>query len=184
MIYFHGGHFTGGSSDQYNPEYFVAENVILVTMNYRLNSFGFLNTGDGVVSGNMGLKDQQLALKWVKDNIQYFNGDTNRMTLIGHSAGAACVHYHMLSPTSRGLFSRAISQSGTALSPWALVKNPRGQAFDLGKKLGCPVDSSKMMVECLKDLPAEDILLSQNIDLVRFESYFRMSSPDWELEDV
>lgn len=155
-----------GSSEHYNPENFIAEDIVFVTLNYRLNSFGFLNTGDGSVTGNMGLKDQQLAMKWIKNNIHHFNGDANKVTLMGHSAGAASVHYHMLAPSSRGLFSGAISQSGTALARWAFIKNPGGQAVDLAKKLNCPVNNTNLMVECLRNLSAQDIATVQALQIV------------------
>lgn len=84
--------------------------IVLVSMNYRLASLGFLNTGDDIVRGNMGLKDQNLAMRFVQDNIQNFGGNRSRVTLIGESAGSASVHYHVLSPLSRELFHRAIMQ--------------------------------------------------------------------------
>lgn len=78
------------------------EDIVLVTVNYRLGSFGFLNTGDGVVRGNMALKDQSLALKWVQENIEKFGGKRDDVTIMGESAGGASVHYQMLSPMSKG----------------------------------------------------------------------------------
>lgn len=70
MIFIHGGYFMSGSSNTYRPDYFMDEDVVLVTLNYRLNAFGFLNSGDQFLRGNQGLKDQVLALKWVQDNIR------------------------------------------------------------------------------------------------------------------
>ncbi len=77
-------------------------NIILVMPNYRLGVLGFLSTGDTIVPGNMGLKDQTLALKWTKENIYAFGGDPTRITLHGHSSGAMCVHLHTYSPLSKG----------------------------------------------------------------------------------
>lgn len=76
-----------------------------------------MSLGTAEYSGNMGLKDQQLALKWVNENIHAFGGDKNQITVFGHSAGSVSTHYHVLA--SRGLFQRAISMSGTALQSWA-----------------------------------------------------------------
>lgn len=64
---------------------------------------GFISTGDKVVPGNNGLKDQNLALKWTRQNIARFGGDSERITIFGESAGGACTHYHMLSPLSKGI---------------------------------------------------------------------------------
>ncbi|ODM99012.1 Venom carboxylesterase-6 [Orchesella cincta] len=133
------------------------EDVVVVTINYRLNIFGFLNTGDGIVRGNMGLKDQVMALRFVHDIIGSFGGDPNLITLWGESAGAASVHLHTLSPMSRGLFAGAISQSGTALSPWALIDNPELQAQELAEGLDCPTNDTIRMVKCLKTLPGMKI---------------------------
>lgn len=87
IFFIHGGLFMQGKSDSFGPRYFMDEEVVMVSINYRLNSFGFLNTGDGVVQGNMGMKDQVEALRWVQQNIQYFNGDPARVMLVGESAG-------------------------------------------------------------------------------------------------
>lgn len=70
-----------------------------------LRGLGFLSTGDEVVPGNMGLKDQNMALRWVKEHIHAFNGNPEEITLTGLSAGGVSVHYHYLSPLSKGLFT-------------------------------------------------------------------------------
>ncbi|RZC41516.1 COesterase, Abhydrolase 3 and/or Peptidase S9 domain containing protein [Asbolus verrucosus] len=130
MVYIHGGGFINRYSpnEDSGPDYLLEKNVIVVTFNYRLGIFGFLSTGDLVAPGNNGLKDQVLALKWVRDNIKSFGGDPNRVTIFGESAGAASVSYHMQSPQSqggycrKGLFHAAIMESGVSLSPWALSR--------------------------------------------------------------
>lgn len=119
MVFIHGGSFTAGSSNPYGADFLVNNGVILVTVNYRLGPFGFLSLGSAQYSGNMGLKDQQLALEWIHHNIVEFGGDIDAVTLFGHSAGAVSVHMHMLSSASRQLFQQAIVMSGCALNPWA-----------------------------------------------------------------
>lgn len=143
FVWIHGGAFTVGSSstDLYGPEFIVEKDVIMVSMNYRLGIFGFLSLKDPKVGvpGNAGLKDQFMALKWTKENIARFGGDPNNITLsgiyfaknyfkteeklfcylIGESAGSASVHYHMISPMSKGLFNKAILVSASSLCPWA-----------------------------------------------------------------
>lgn len=119
---------------------------------------GFLSTEDEVVSGNMGLKDQSIALRWIHENAQYFGGDRKRITLIGERAGGASVHYHYMSPLSAGLFQNGISISGTALNSWALTKNPLETAKELGKKLNCPSQVSSELISCLKSSSATEIV--------------------------
>lgn len=118
---------------------------------------GFLSTGDDVIPGNNGLKDQVLALKWIKENIEYFGGNPNSITLTGFSAGGASSHYHYLSPKSRGLFHRGISHSGSALQPWALSKHPLKQAQKLARLVGCPEEPSSELKACLKQRSAKGI---------------------------
>ncbi|CAL8105116.1 unnamed protein product [Orchesella dallaii] len=158
MVFIHGGYFMAGSSNRYRPEYFMDEDVVLITFNYRVGSFGFLNTGDEFLRGNQGLKDQVCALKWVQNNIRNFGGDPNRVTIFGSSAGGASVHYHMLSKMSKGLFSRAISQSGTAIKIWSFARHPREQAKRLAATLGCPWDKPQSMVDCFKSMDALKIV--------------------------
>ncbi|XP_055677888.1 juvenile hormone esterase-like [Lutzomyia longipalpis] len=122
MVFIHGGSFLSSSSSSrvYGPEYLMDNGeVILVTINYRLGMFGFLCSGDGAVKGNFGLKDQQLALKWIAANIEAFGGDPHSVTLVGIGAGAISSHLHMMNPVSSELFHRIVLMSGTAISHWA-----------------------------------------------------------------
>lgn len=88
-MYIHGGGFSEGSGNNffYGPDFLLDEGVIVVTINYRLGTFGFMSLNTRIYSGNMGLKDQQMALKWTHRNIQAFGGDKRRITLMGQSAG-------------------------------------------------------------------------------------------------
>ncbi|GMT05138.1 hypothetical protein PENTCL1PPCAC_27312, partial [Pristionchus entomophagus] len=128
MVWVFGGGFWSGSStlDVYDGKIFpTEENIILVTLNYRVSIFGFLYLGTPEAPGNMGLWDQQLALKWVHTNIDQFGGDNSRITLFGESAGAASVNMQMLSEKSTPYFHRAIIQSGSATAPWAMETTER-----------------------------------------------------------
>ncbi|XP_055685300.1 juvenile hormone esterase-like [Lutzomyia longipalpis] len=122
IVYIHGGCFIAFSSKPgfFGPEYLIdTGEVILVTMNYRLGMFGFLCSGDGAVKGNFGLKDQQLALKWVASNIEAFGGDPDSITLAGQSVGAISTQYHMMNPVSQDLFHRAVVISGSIDAFWS-----------------------------------------------------------------
>ncbi|KAJ1529245.1 hypothetical protein ONE63_006047 [Megalurothrips usitatus] len=165
MVRIHGGGFTtgSGSSEMCGPDFIVKERVVLVTINYRLNMFGFLCLGEpGDAQGNMGLKDQVAAFRWVQRNISNFGGDPKMVTIAGESAGGASVHLHMMSPMSRGLFSSAISESGVATNPWAFTKDGRARAFRLGESLGCKTDNAKELIEFLRSVPAEDLVKASN----------------------
>lgn len=105
ITYIHPGAFTSGSgsSEFYaGPEYLLEHDVVMVAINYRLGALGFLSTGDTHSPGNYGLKDQVMALEWVRDYIGNFGGDPNLVTLLGYSAGAISVTLHMVSPMSKG----------------------------------------------------------------------------------
>ncbi|XP_038206794.1 venom carboxylesterase-6-like [Zerene cesonia] len=157
MVWIHGGAFAVGSGNAflYGPDHLVGAGVVLVTLNYRLGALGFLSLENEEVSGNMGLKDQVMALKWVQDNIEYFGGDPTRVTIFGESAGAASVHMHMLSPASQGLFHGAIAQSGVAISPWALAREPKRRAFELGRELGIDTNNTAELLGYLRATPSE-----------------------------
>ncbi|EZA55321.1 Venom carboxylesterase-6 [Ooceraea biroi] len=171
MVWFHGGSFNGGFGDDlfYGPDFLVEKNVVLVTLNYRLGPIGFLNTGDQNAPGNAGLKDQVMALKWVKDNIHYFGGCPNRVTIFGEDAGASSVQFHMMSPMSDGLFNAAILQSGTAVSTWAMSYKARELAFKLGDKLGIETDDSAELVDRLAGFTAKELIAASG-ELMKTEN--------------
>lgn len=160
VFWIHGGGFQYGMGSEVSPHFLIDEDLILVTFNYRVGPFGFLSTNDDVVPGNMGLKDQSLALAWVSENVKYFGGDPQRITLTGVSAGGASVHYHYLSPTSQGLFKNGISFSGTALARWAFAPDTTDATKTLARALDCPINASVDMVECLKLVPAINITVA------------------------
>lgn len=102
------------------------------------------------------MKDQVVALRWVQENIISFNGDPNRVTIFGGSAGSACVGFHMLSPISKGLFHKAILQSGAPVCTWAVTpsKIARKRAYAVATIAGCNFVSSEDVLNCLRKLPA------------------------------
>ncbi|XP_049850044.1 esterase FE4-like [Schistocerca gregaria] len=157
VVYIHGGCFTGGSGAISEPRYFVDNDVVFVSINYRLGLLGFLSTGDDVVPGNMGLKDQVEALRWIQRNIAAFGGDSERVTLFGQSAGGASIHYHGLSPLSKGLYNNGIAMSGSALNPWAFSKNATDRAIRFANYLGYTGQNSTDLVGFLKTVDARTL---------------------------
>eukprot|EP00939_MAST-03C_sp_MAST-3C-sp1_P001791 g1791.t1 len=122
MFYIHGGGFTqGGGADPLfeGSKLAVAENVIVVTVNYRLGPLGFLVLDDGGTGGMNGLADIILALRWTRENVRSFGGDPLRITVFGESAGGCATCTLALSSASAGLFRNAIVESGPCLGPWA-----------------------------------------------------------------
>ncbi|CAH0713057.1 unnamed protein product, partial [Brenthis ino] len=177
MVFIHGGGFRDGSSSPflYGPEYLVRHGVILVTINYRLEILGFLCLGIKEAPGNVGLKDQVESLRWVKRNIKAFGGEPNKITIFGESAGAASVLYHVVSPMSKGLFQKAIMQSGSAISPWSLQFDPLKTATKLAKQMGHDLEDPYKLYELFRKqsfvnllktrVPRHkgDVILSENI---------------------
>lgn len=158
MVWIHGGGFYFGSAREYLPHVLLNQQIVLVVIQYRLSVMGFLSTDDSVIPGNFGLKDQTLALQWVQRNIHNFGGDKNRVTIFGESAGGASVHFQMLTPKAKGLFSRAIMQSGTAVCPWALSRSHADTAQRVARAAGCDsVHDSNKLLKCLKDADADKL---------------------------
>ena len=162
MVWIYGGGFQSGSQSFYDGRSLPALNdVILVTINYRLGVLGFLSTGRG--SGNYGLWDQHLALKWVHDHIDKFGGNPNSVTIFGESAGSASVIYQAMYAGNLGLFHRVIAQSGSPASGWALDYKPRELYLQYAKANGCSRENDMDTVNCLREITAASL---------DFDSYF------------
>lgn len=155
MVYIHGGEFTHGASNTFPPHVMVTfYKVVVVTFNYRLGALGYLSTGDENSPGNFGALDQAMAIKWVYDNIEFFNGDRESITLFGPGAGAASAGLLMVAPQTRDYVTKVIAISGSATADWALIRDKwRAQNTTrvFAQLLGCSIESSYKIVLCLKD---------------------------------
>ena len=176
IVFVHGGGYFAGSASPgvYGPEYIMDHDVILVTVNYRLGPFGFLSLGDDTIPGNQGLWDLAEALSFIRRNIQTLGGDSEKITLVGHSAGAMAVQFLMLKPGLKGMFRAAILQSGPAISAYSCSdRHPAYYTRTLAGALGCnPSANSSQIVSCLKSVEPEDIvkfvrIMDQKPDVVK-----------------
>lgn len=162
IMFIHGGSYAFGTTARHTTpgEVLPRLGVVLVTIQYRHGPFGFMTAGDGVARGNWGMLDQVEALKWIKENIEVFGGDPNRVTILGVSSGGASVGLHILSPLSEGLFHRAITESGVEFSPFAFnsVKKAIDKTNITAGKLSCDTTSSKRMMDCLRSKSAQSII--------------------------
>ncbi|XP_073660016.1 neuroligin-1 isoform X4 [Tursiops truncatus] len=172
MVYIHGGSYMEGTGNLYDGSVLASYgNVIVITVNYRLGVLGFLSTGDQAAKGNYGLLDLIQALRWTSENIGFFGGDPLRITVFGSGAGGSCVNLLTLSHYSEGLFQRAIAQSGTALSSWAVSFQPAKYARMLATKVGCNASDTVELVECLQKKPYKE-LVDQDIQPARYHIAF------------
>ncbi|MGI9577272.1 MAG: carboxylesterase/lipase family protein [Microthrixaceae bacterium] len=172
MVWIHGGGFEmgSGSSPLYHGESFAREDVVFVSINYRLGSIGFLELGgldpELAGSGNAGLLDQVEALRWVRTNIAAFGGDPDNVTVFGESAGAMSVSLLLTMPSAKGLFAKAIAQSGAAGSA-RTIEHARADATEFLARLDVST------VEQLQALPVEKLLGAHSA-----LSASRMADPD------
>jgi para-nitrobenzyl esterase len=162
LVWIHGGGLTQDAGRDYDPSKLAADGIVVVTINYRLGALGFLAhpalaSRPGGPNGNYGLMDQQAALRWVQRNIRRFGGDPHNVTIAGQSAGGLSVLAQLVSPGARGLFQRAIVESGAfALKQQSLVAaEAAGEAF--ATATGC----ADQTAGCLRNLPVSTIIKYQ-----------------------
>jgi para-nitrobenzyl esterase len=159
LVWIHGGGWTQDAGRDYDGTKLAAGGVVVVTINYRLGALGFLShpalaSSPEGPSGNYGLMDQQAALRWVQDNIRRFGGDPHDVTIAGESAGGLSVLAHLVSPGSRGLFQRAIIQSGS----FALKQQTLAQGKAFGRLFADSVGCSDQSAACLRQVPVSTLL--------------------------
>lgn len=161
MFYIPGGAFIGnnGNKNAVGPELLIKHDIIIVTINYRAGIYGFLCL-DIPGYNNQGLKDQILALRWMKDNIESFGGDSNKVTVFGQSAGAMSIDLLFL--VKEPIFQRAIIQSGVGLTPWVIAKMNNSIPIDVAKELGFKGNDVKAALDYLKTFEVADVLEATN----------------------
>jgi para-nitrobenzyl esterase len=159
LVWIHGGGFTEDASRNYDGSQLAANGVVVVTIDYRLGALGFLAhpalaSRPGGPSGNYGLMDQQAALRWVQNNIAQFGGDPHNVTIAGQSAGGVSVLAHLVSTGSRGLFQKAIVESGAFALNQESLATAEAQGEKFAAQAGCPDQSA----QCLRNLPVADLV--------------------------
>jgi para-nitrobenzyl esterase len=163
MFWVHGGSLRTGAGEEYNPTGLVGHGVIVVTINYRLGALGFLADAalagrPGGPSGNYGLMDQQAALRWVQRNIRGFGGNPGNVTVFGESAGGLSTLSQLVSPGARGLFQKAIVESGSYNPTQQSLTTAEAAGAAFAAKAGCASNSAS----CLRSLPVSTILANED----------------------
>uniref|UniRef100_A0A8C3BA76 Carboxylic ester hydrolase n=1 Tax=Cairina moschata TaxID=8855 RepID=A0A8C3BA76_CAIMO len=157
FVWIHGGGLVFGAASSYDGSALAAfDNVVVVTIQYRLGIAGYFSTGDKHARGNWGYLDQVAALQWIQENIIHFRGDPGSVTVVGESAGGVSVSALVLSPLAKGLFHKAISESGTAVRI-LFTDEPEEQAQRIAAAAGCEKSSSAALVECLREKTEAEI---------------------------
>lgn len=149
IVWLNAEEYTTVDSIVLSPKRFVEENIVFVSLNFRLSIFGFLCLGVQEAPGNAGLRDVLQGLKWINSNIANFGGDPNNVVLMGHASGAAMVDLITMAPQAKGLVHKAVALSGSGIAPWAVAYDPIGYANLLGEKLGYAGKSPKELAKLL-----------------------------------
>ncbi|HEX6467807.1 MAG TPA: carboxylesterase family protein [Streptosporangiaceae bacterium] len=162
MVWIHGGSLNVGNGDGYDPSNLARRGVVVVTINYRLGALGWLahpalRDADGA-AGNYGFMDQQAALRWVRRNIGGFGGAPRDVTIFGESAGGLSVLSHLISPASRGLFTKGIVESGD----YAPTLAPQRTAETAGEAFAASAGCADQTAACLRSLPVSTILAEES----------------------
>ncbi|XP_068140979.1 neuroligin-1 [Drosophila tropicalis] len=170
VVFIHGESYDWNSGNPYDGSELAAHgNVIVVTINFRLGIFGFLKTGGKEsAQGNFGLMDLVAGLHWLKENLPAFGGDPQSITLLGYGTGAVLANILAVSPVASDLIQRTVLISGSALSPWAIQKNPLFVKRRVAEQTGCHGDMLyDDLAPCLRTKSVAE-LLAVKIDHPRF----------------
>ena len=166
LVWIHGGGLTEEGSRNYDGAKLAADGTVVVTINYRLGALGFLAhpalaSRPGGPAGNYGLMDQQAALRWVQDNVSQFGGDPHNVAIAGQSAGGLSVLAQLVSVGARGLFQRAIIQSGT----FALNQQPLATAEATGEAFAAQAGCPDQTAACLRHLPVANLVTPNFVEI-------------------
>lgn len=142
LVWIHGGDFGTGFGGEYGPENFVKQNILVVTVNYRLGPYGFMCLNIPAVPGNQGLKDQYDALLWIRQNIRSFGGNPYNVTIAGQGAGATSALLHLYSDKQK-VFHKVIAQSGTPQNVGTFVEADVDAAIKIATYLGFSTNSNE-----------------------------------------
>ncbi|KAK0175616.1 hypothetical protein PV327_009356 [Microctonus hyperodae] len=158
LIWIHGGGFKVGAACQYEMRNLIKKKLIVVSIQYRLGSLGFLSIGGAELPGNNGMFDMLLAVNWVKQYIKYFGGNPEKVVAFGHGTGAAAALMLSLSGLTNNYFSGLIAMSGSLLSNFVFDKEPITLTKTIATNHGCPFDNITNMIHCLQQLPIDTII--------------------------
>ncbi|KAM3608545.1 uncharacterized protein V6R79_000794 [Siganus canaliculatus] len=159
MVWIHGGGLAMGAASQYDGSPLAAyENVVMVIIQYRLGILGFLSTGDQTCQGNWGLLDQLAALRWVQENIEAFGGDPQKVTVAGESAGGISASILTLLPQAKGLFQRAIFQSGVATLSTYTTNHALVYAKIVANLTACDHSDTEELIQCMKSKSKDELV--------------------------
>ncbi|XP_015363502.1 PREDICTED: fatty acyl-CoA hydrolase precursor, medium chain [Diuraphis noxia] len=160
LIWIHGGGFFSGSALQYGPAHLVKNNIIVVTIQYRLGSLGWLTSNVKNLPGNVGLFDMRAAIKWVNEYINYFNGDPERIVVSGQGSGASAATLLTMSDFTKGMISGIFAMSGSPLSAFAVDPVPKQTYKNMTTLLGCDQSVPLEAIRCLQMLSIQTIINS------------------------
>ncbi|KAL1784287.1 liver carboxylesterase-like isoform 1, partial [Sigmodon hispidus] len=159
MVWIHGGGLVAGMASMYDGAMLAGiEDVIVITIQYRLGVLGFFSSGDQHARGNWGYLDQVAALQWVQKNIAHFGGNPDQVTIFGESAGGTSVSSLVVSPMSQGLFHKAIMESGVAVLPGLISSSSEVVYQTVASLSGCEAVDSEALVHCLRGKSEAEIL--------------------------
>jgi para-nitrobenzyl esterase len=180
MVWIHGGGYVTGTGADYLASGLSSKGqVIVVTINYRLGPFGFMahpafTAESAGASGNYGLLDQQAAIRWARRNAAAFGGDPSNITIFGESAGGGSVCSHLASPAMRGMFQRAIIESGPCTAPlYQSLQAAEAIGQGIASDNGCPTTAGADAAACLRALPVDTLIKSEgSVELTSSVSFF------------
>lgn len=161
-------------TETYSPEFFMEENIVVVTINHRLEVLGYLTTENDVIPANIGLRDFIMGLQWIQDNIKQLGGDPNRVTIMGNRGGAIIADILLHSQKAKNLFTGVIMQSGTALENLFFKTNGREKAFKLAEVLNITADNSETLLKELQKVDVE-VLYKNVSDVVTDEDEMQVN---------